>query len=316
MRDASTSTRRRFLQGLASGAVVAAAGRRLGAEDERPAMPTRPFGRTGRTVGVFGLGCFPLGSLASERDAVDVVLAALEAGCTYLDTAPTYRRGVSERRVGLALKAWGRRDSITLATKSTERTPEGVRRDLEGSLERLGVSYVDVAQVHALKDEEDLQRVLDLEGGPLSALRQAREEGLVKHIGVTGHADPAVMAAALRGHAFDSILMPLNCVDPHRHSFIQTTLPVAVEQGIARMGMKVFASGELVKRGVSAEACLRYAYGLDVSTAVVGCASQDEVALAARVAREDRPLDEEARARLLRETAAHQGKPVEWYKRP
>lgn len=317
MRADVPSTRRHFLQGVATGAVVAAVGRRaLGEDDAPPApMPVRPFGATGRKVSVFGLGCFPLGSLASEREGVDVVVAALEAGCTYLDTAPSYRRGVSESRVGLALKAWGRRETLTLASKTTERTPEGARRDLEGSLERLGVPCLDLIQVHAVKDAEDLERVLDLEKGPLAALLRAKEEGLVKHIGVTGHADPAVMAAAIRGHPFESILMPLNCVDPHRLSFIQDALPVAVEKGIARVGMKVFASGELVRRGVSAEACLRYAFALDVSTTVVGCASVEEVALAARTARAAQPLDAEATARLLRETAPHQGKSVEWYKR-
>ncbi|MEZ6009304.1 MAG: aldo/keto reductase [Planctomycetota bacterium] len=318
MADAPQPSRRTVLRGIASTALLAGLGAPALADDDAPVsapMPTRAFGKTGRKVSAFGLGCFPLGSLASEREAVDVVLAALEAGCTYLDTAPTYRRGASEQRVGHALKAWGRRDTLTLASKTTERSADGARRDLEGTLERLGVPCLDLIQVHAIKDADDLERALDPKSGPLAALVAAKEQGLVKHIGVTGHADPEVMANAIRQHPFESLLIPLNCVDPHRLSFVKTTLPVAVEKGIARVGMKVFASGELVKRGIEAEHCLRYAYGLDVSTTIVGCSSVEEVALAARVAREAKPLDAEATAALLGRTAAHQGKPVEWYKR-
>lgn len=311
-------SRRTFLRGFASTALLAGLGTQALADGDAAApapMPMRPFGQTGRTVSAFGLGCFPLGSLSSERDAVDVVLAALEAGCTYLDTAPSYRRGASEQRVGQALKAWGRRDTLTLASKTTERTADGARRDLEGTLQRLGVPCLDLIQVHAIKDAADLDRALDPKVGPLVALRAAKDEGLVKHIGVTGHADPQVMAAAIKRHPFESILMPLNCVDPHRLSFVKDTLPVAVEKGLARVGMKVFASGELVRRGIGAEDCLRYAYGLDVSTTIVGCSTVEEVALAARIAREAKPLDAEAAAALVGRTAEHQGKPVEWYKR-
>lgn len=309
-------SRRTVLRGIASTALLAGLGAPALADDDAAgAMPSRAFGKTGRTVSAFGLGCFPLGSLASEREAVDVVLAALEAGCTYLDTAPSYRRGASEQRVGHALKAWGRRETLTLASKTTERSADGARRDLEGTLQRLGVSCLDLIQVHAIKDAEDLDRALDAKSGPLAALQAAKDEGLVKHIGVTGHADPEVMANAIRRHPFESVLIPLNCVDPHRLSFVKGTLPVAVEKGIARIGMKVFASGELVRRGIEAEHCLRYAYGLDVSTTIVGCSSVEEVALAARVAREAKPLDAEATAELLGRTAEHQGKPVEWYKR-
>ena len=77
-----------------------------------------------------------------------------------------------------------------------------------------------------------------------------------------------------------------------------------------------FASGRLATKGVDARACLRYTYGLDISTAVVGCRSVAEVELAARVAREASPLDANERKALLEATAPHRGRDTEWYKRP
>jgi aryl-alcohol dehydrogenase-like predicted oxidoreductase len=305
-----------MLLGAAGAAAVAAMPRAARAKDDAPApIPKRAFGKTGAEVSVFGLGCFPLGAVPKEDEGVAVVVRALEAGCTYLDTAPSYSSGQSERRVGLAIK--GRdRASVFLATKTHTRTKADARRDLEGSLKRLGVERVDLIQVHAIADAADLDRAL-APGGPLAALEKAREEKLVRFIGVTGHADPAVMRAAVERWPFDSILFPLNAIDPHHLSFGEGTLPAAARRGLARVAMKVFASGKLVAPEVAAPAedCLRYAYGLDVATAVVGCGSVEHVDLAARVAAEQRPLSGAERAALLARTRPHAGPGAEWYKR-
>src|SRR5439155_4725265 len=105
--------------------------------------------------------------------------------------------------------------------------------------------------------------------GPLPALVKAKEEGLTRFIGVTVHTDPAVAKAAVERWAWDSILMPLNAVDAHWSSFASGALPAASKAGIARVAMKVFASGRLVDRdrpgALAPEDCLRFAYGLDVS---------------------------------------------------
>jgi aryl-alcohol dehydrogenase-like predicted oxidoreductase len=312
---------------VAAGAVVGLPGVARAAPDEgagRPserALPRRPFGKTGFESTLFGLGCFPLGKLPDEDEAVGIVLRALDAGCNYLDTAPSYAR--SEKRVGLALR--DRPDAeVFVATKTHTRTEGEARKDLETSLERLRVERVDMVQVHAVSDRADLQRVLQ-PGGPLTALVKARDEGLLRFIGVTGHYDPVVMREAIAAWAFDSLLFPLNCVDPHGDpddphdphalSFLHTTLPAAVENGLARVAMKIFASGNLVERGIDAETCLRYVLGLDVSTAVLGCRSVAEVDLAVRVTRAAQHLDAQEEKTLLLSTARHTGAAVEWYKR-
>lgn len=285
-------------------------------EAPRP-LPTRPFGATGRTVSAFGLGSFYVGVARSDADGAAVVRRALDLGCTYVDTAPSYARGKAEERVGIALE--GRRDAVFLATKTLERDPKAARRELEESLRRLRTDHVDLVQVHCVRDAKDLERVLS-DAGPLPALVRAREEGLVRHVGVTGHEDPEVMRRCVEAWPWASVLLPLNPVDLAGPSFLTETLPVAAARGTARVGMKVFASGRLLGQEGSptAEECLQFAFGLDVSTTVVGCATVAEVELAARVAAEAKPLEPAAREALVarcRRFAGREGAGVEWYKR-
>jgi aryl-alcohol dehydrogenase-like predicted oxidoreductase len=310
-------TRRAVLgAGLAVGAGFAMPRAAAGEPEATPAaLPKRPFGRTGREVSVFGLGCFYVGGLP-EAQAVAVVQRAIDLGCTYVDTAPSYFGGGSESRVGKALL--GRRDRVFLSTKTLERTATGAQRDLEGSLQRLRTDVIDMVQVHCVRDAADLASVLS-ERGPLAALERARAKGQVRFIGVTGHEDPAVVKTALESWDWASVLMPLNPVDAHWKSFAQGTLPAAVKKGLARVAMKVFSSGRLLSGdgALAAEECLRFAYGLDVSCAVVGCANVSEVELAAKVAADGKPL-EPARASALVEAARRfsgkTGTGVEWYK--
>jgi predicted aldo/keto reductase-like oxidoreductase len=300
---------------LAAGALAARSRAVLAAPEEEAApvatLPRRPLGKTGFRATVFGLGCFPLGKVPEEDAAIAVVKRALEAGCNYLDTAPSYGR--SEERVGQALKGCPR-DRVFLSTKTHTRTAAEARRDLEGSLRRLGVERIDMVQVHAITDADDFARVRE-KGGVLAELEKARGEGLVRFVGATGHFDPEVMKTVATSELFDAVLFPLNCVDVHHLSFVKTTLPAAAASGVARIAMKVFASGNLVARGVDPSLCLRFTYGLDVSTAIVGCQTVEEVDLAVRVARENRPLAPDEERALFALTEPHQGKAVEWYKR-
>lgn len=309
----SGATRRGFLQGVAGGALAAATTAPWAHAEPVKSMPMRTFGRTGRQVSLFGLGCFPLGKLPSDSDGVRVIQHALAAGCTYLDTAPSYASGASERRVGLALREW--KKPVFLATKTHTRTASDAARDLEASLKRLRVSKIDLVQVHAVADREDLERALDVKKGPLKTLLAAKQDGVIDYVGLTGHFDPDVMRSAIESFPFDSVLLPLNCVDAHRLSFIERTLPAAVKKGLARVAMKVFASGKLPPLGVDAGQCLRFTYALDVSTAIVGCSTTAEVDLAVRWARENRPLSTAEQKALVAKTKPHSGKPVEWYKR-
>lgn len=143
-------------------------------------------------------------------------------------------------------------------------------------------------------------------GGALEALVQAREEGRVKFLGITGHHDPAILLEAMRRFDFDTVLVALNAADTHRLSFARTVLPEAVRRGMGVIGMKVYAAGVLLREGAnsltSAEA-MGYVLSLPgVSTVVIGCSSPQEVDENALNARMFQPLDESTMHALAERT--------------
>jgi aryl-alcohol dehydrogenase-like predicted oxidoreductase len=300
---------------VAAGAAVARTAVADG-DSPPPALAKRAFGKTGHSSTIFGLGCFYVGGAPSDAAGAAIVKRAIDLGCNYLDVAPSYHNGVSERRVGLALE--GLKERPFLSTKTLERDAAGAKRDLEASLKRLRVDRVDLLQVHCVTDEADLERVLS-DAGPLPAILRAKERGLVRFVGVTGHRHPDVVRAAVQRFGWDSVLVPCNAADPHWKPF-DGVLAAAAEKGMARVGMKVFGAGRLVagKSALAAEECLRFAFGQDVSTAIVGCASIEEVETAARVAASFTPFTAEEKAALVARAAPMSGKTddrAEWWKR-
>jgi len=303
------------MSGLSRRKFLAATGVTLAAPwvfAEERSMPMRSLGRTGRKVSLAGLGCVDIGRRKlGDDDAVRIVRRAVEVGITYIDTAQQYGQGLAERRVGMALKD-GLRDKVFLTTKTLQRSYDGAKRDLAGSLERLQTDHVDLWQFHSLRTDRDTDALLAKDGALKYAL-EARQAGKVKHIGITGHFDPMVYVRALGRYDFDTLLIPLSCIDPHHLSFERTVLPVATKKKTGVIAMKVFCSGRL-PRIVGAETCLRYTYSLPIATCIVGCASVEQVELAAHVARNLKPLQEKERASTLAKTKPH-SPGLEWYKR-
>ncbi len=277
-----------------------------------PAIPSRAFGRSGRELPVLGLGCFPLGNLASEDDAAAIVRRAYDSGARYFDTAPSYADGASERRVGRGLKGLERRE-LYVATKTLQRDGDAALAELERSLERLGLDYVDCVQVHELHD--DLESVFQ-PGGVVDALEKALAQKKIRGLGFTCHRDPKYALAALERHAFVSALVPVNAIDVQHLSFVKQFLPKAKEKGVAVVAMKVYAGGALVKPGakVTAVELLRWSLQQDgVCVAVPGAdtlAHWDEARGAAVLP----DLGQAALDDIARRAGEHQGKASEWYK--
>ncbi len=169
-------------------------------------MEHRRLGRLGRENSVLIFGGAAL-SEVSEREADRAISLALEAGIDHFDTAADY--GDSELHYGRWMPEI--RDSTFLSTKTGEREKEAARRQIEASLERLRVDRVDLIQLHAVNDLEDLDRATR---GALEAAVEAREEGLVGAVGITGHGHeaPATHLEALRRYPFDTVLTPWNYV--------------------------------------------------------------------------------------------------------
>jgi aryl-alcohol dehydrogenase-like predicted oxidoreductase len=171
-------------------------------------IPLRPFGSTGHLSSRVIFGAAALGAMSPERADATVRLA-FERGVNHLDTAASYGRS----EVLLAPFLAQHRSQVFLATKTGERTASGARRELEQSLERMGVDHVDLIQLHNLVEPDELDEV-HRPGGAVEALVSARDEGLVRFIGVTGHGLRIARAhlSSLERFPFDSVLLPWNHV--------------------------------------------------------------------------------------------------------
>jgi aryl-alcohol dehydrogenase-like predicted oxidoreductase len=182
-------------------------------------MEHRRLGRIGRENGVMIFGGAGL-SEVTEEAADRAIQLALDAGVDHFDTAADY--GDSELHYGRWMERL--RDRIFLSTKTGDREGDVARRSMERSLERLRVDRVDLIQLHAVCDLEDLDRATEA-GGALEAALKARDEGLVGAVGITGHGHeaPAVHLEALRRHPFDTVLTPWNYIlstdDDYRRDF-------------------------------------------------------------------------------------------------
>jgi len=253
-------------------------------------LPRHPLGRTGELVTRFGLGGEGiLRTHGRMAEAVRVIRRALDHGVNYFDTAPAYESSMDY--YGEALGE--RRSSVFLACKTHDRTRDGSLRLLDQSLQRLKTDYLDLWQLHDLRTLDHVERIF-AKGGAMEAMIQARAEGRVRYLGITGHYEPKVLLEALSRFDFDTILVALNAADVHRRSFIQTVLPQAVRHETGVIGMKVAAAGTLIGRGkLTMEEAVDYTLSLPgVSLIIVGCKSPAEVDQNVDIVRRFRPLSE------------------------
>lgn len=273
----------------------------------RGEMRYRALGRTGELVSAIGLGGHHLGMPERDEESVAIVRRAIERGVTFLDNSWDYHDGLSERRMGLALRD-GWRERVFLMTKIDGRTRAAAARQIEVSLARLGTDRIDLLQHHEVIRLEDPDRIF-APGGAHEAVRAAQEAGKVRFVGFTGHKDPLVHlrmleVAAEHGVRFDAVQMPLNLLDAHFRSFERHVLPVLVEDQVAVLGMKPLASGELLETGtVSAIEALHYALDLPTATVITGVETMERLEQALEAVRSFRPLGEAERAALLARTA-------------
>lgn len=170
-------------------------------------IPTQPFGKTGHDSTRVIFGAAAMWGIAEDAEAAPVLDLLLEHGINHIDTAASYGR--SERRVG----AWmeDHRGDFFLATKTGERTYEKARDQIGKSLERLRTGHVDLLQLHNLVDETEWETAM-APGGALDAAIEAREAGLARFIGVTGHGVTVAKMhmRSLDRFPFDSVLLPYN----------------------------------------------------------------------------------------------------------
>lgn len=289
-------------------------------------MPTRNLGKTGFRTGIFGLGGQgALEKVNNEAVAVPIIEKALELGVNYFDTSAIYGgpERWSEQYLGKALK--GHRDQVFIATKTKERTRDAALRNLEVSLKLLNTDHVDTWQLHDVGVSEDVDQIFG-KGGAIEAFIQARDQKMVRHLGVTGRFRPDALMESIRRFPFDTILMAINAADQYHYSFAKELLPMAVEKQMGIIAMKVMARGRILsswtpppieaqKRSWEGSGAIAttpgtltkhetmfYTLSLPISTAIIGCDSVEQVEECVQLARSFTPLNNRQMVELADKT--------------
>ena len=300
--------RRNWIVGGIAGTALAAQTRLDNIE-----IPKRVFGKTGEKLTIIGQagGRFPL---ISFDEAKAITRRAFDLGINYFDTAHSYWGGRSEEVYGEALT--GIRKKIFLTTKTTRRDKAGATRELELSLKRMKTDYVDLWQIHSVSELDDVEKIF-APGGAIEAFEAAKQKGLCRFIGFTGHRDPQVHLAMLRRYEkYDTILMPLHAADPAYLSFEKDVLPEAVKRGLGIQAMKSTANAKLLQT-LSVRQCIEYVLSLPVHCLALGCTTIGQVEDDVRIAKSLTPLNEtqltELRGRVTR-AKIHGPKLEDWKK--
>jgi predicted aldo/keto reductase-like oxidoreductase len=239
-----------------------------------------------------------------------VILEALRLGVRYCDTAPAYQQ--SQDYYGEAFRAAGKgsREGVLLASKCHERTRDRALRLLDDSLRRLGTDYLDTWQMHDLRELDELE-VLTGKGGALQAALEAKAEGRIRFVGLTGHHDPSVLLEAMKRFPFDTVLVAINPADGRYRPFLPTVVAEARKRTMGVVGMKALAAGRLLDVAPAAE-LLRYT-ATHADTVVVGCSSVAEVRANLAVASNFQPMSE-AEQRTLERRVAPRASDYDYFK--
>jgi uncharacterized protein len=276
--------------GRLSNAYAAAAGAR--------AMPTRRLGRTGLDVPLFSLG----GQSTIEQpgkldEAVAIIHRALDLGLNYIDTSHIYGNGVSESYIGEVMKE--RRGEVFLATKSREFSYDGAMRMIEGSLQRLQTDHVDLYQHHHVSTDAALDEVLAPDGAR-KAFEKLHVEGVVKHLGISGHSS-RVLKRAIETVDMDCVLITVN---PAHIAMTDTEhldgfMTAAVDKEVGVIAMKVTGRNQLLRQHpITMGQAMRYTLTFPVATAVIGITEIGQLDENFELARQFRPMTDAEMAEL------------------
>ncbi|MGE0625881.1 MAG: aldo/keto reductase [Pseudomonadales bacterium] len=218
-----------------------------------------PFGRTGHDSSRIIFGAAALGGMRQDK-ADDVLAYVRDVGINHIDVARSY----GEAEVRLAPFLAEHRSEYFLATKTGQRSGNGARRELEESLTRMGVDQVDLIQLHNLADPAGWEAAMAADGA-LAALIRAKEEGLVRFIGVTGHGTyaPEMHLKSLARYDFDSVLVPYNYSmrqNPVFRDDLESLLATCAEKQVAVQTIKAIAR----RRWTQADADKRFSWYMPI----------------------------------------------------
>ena len=289
-------------------------------------LPLRKLGRTGESVTMLGLGGWHIGEM-DEKEAQKTLDIALEGGVRFFDSAESYQKGGSETRLGkLLIPKY--RDDIFLMTKTTARDAATARKHLEESLKRLKTDRVDLWQVHAVRNPDDVDERVGQ--GVFDVMNEAKESGKTRWIGFTGHTSPSAHQRVLnKSDIFDACQLPVNLTDVSYESFIEGVIPTLVERNIGVIGMKSLANGgffggsrhgkhgpnpRVVPNRVTIQDAIRFVWSFPVSTLVTGPDNAEQLQEKIDIAKRFSGMKQDEREQLIEKVADMAGTTVEFYK--
>jgi uncharacterized protein len=310
MEKSNQNSRREFLQKLLAASAVAGFYPYLHnlsgygePKNIKGKLPLRPLGRTGYMAGIYSLGGqAAIETPGKEELSVRIINRAIDLGINYIDTAAVYGRtaetvtkadamGHSERNIGQVMKS--RRKEVFLASKTNDRTYDGSMRLLEKSLKNLQTDHLDLWQIHNLRAAEltSIEKFFASDG-VIKAMEKARDEKMVRFLGITGHENPEILKAMAERYPFDSVLVAINAADKHYDSFIEKFLPTAVAKKMSIVGMKIPARDRIFSHGgiITIKEAMEYVMSLPVSTIIIGLDDIAQLEENIKIAQNFKPL--------------------------
>ena len=269
-------------------------------------MIYRELGRTGERVSAIGIGGYHLGKQQDPDESIRLLRTAIDRGITFMDNCWDYNGGISEVRMGQALRD-GYRQKVFLMTKIDGRDKNTAARQIEQSLGRLQTDVIDLLQFHEVIRLDDPD-VIFAPGGAIEAVQEARQAGKLRYIGFTGHKDPSVhlrMFETADKHAFhfDTVQMPINVMDAHFRSFLNGVAPVAQQHGTAILAMKTFGDPYILhSKTVTPIEALHFGLNSPASVVITGIDSPEILDQAFQAVESFRPLDQQQVAAILAKT--------------
>lgn len=317
-RPSDLSRREFFVVAGAGSAAIAATGFARSDETnaaEATTLPTRTLGKTGVKVPAVGLGTAPAGH-RPRKEAAEFYAMAIGRGVTYIDTAPEAGGyGVAQKALGDVFGDTKLRDKVFLVTKCHEPNGEKAIDLLKKNVAELKTERADLVYAHSIGDDEMDPAVVFGKDGVIQALLKAKQDGLCRFVGVSGHNRPERFVTALRDFDLDVTMTAVNPVVRHVYNFEGRVWPVAREKNVGLVAMKVLggqhrrdndpesqpnAKGGRIRDPQRTRECFRYALGLEgCATAVLGCYDLQELDEAIGWAKEFQPLSSEEEQRLL-----------------
>lgn len=312
-------SRRQFVQttaaATASVAIIPSAGcSGINSAYDPKDLPIVKLGTTGVKVPLMGFGCGSRWmSVESDDKALGILENAFNQGLYYWDTAASYGNDQisSEERVGKILKE--RREKVFLVSKTGDRSADKAKESIERSLERLQTDHIDLMHVHSIASVEDAEQ-LGEKGKVLEVLHKYRSEGIIKHIGFTGHTTAEGMLRAAELYDFEVMMMALNHQSQDgSEKFEELPAPYARKKGMGVVAMKIIRPRETVE-GLDANDLMRYALSLKEFHMInIGIDSQEVLKANLEILRGFQALDEAKMEEIrLALEPFYQGKNLAW----